>query len=169
MKKVIAFLIWTAVCVYGTVSFLWKIPNASWEDSGRDFTFTTDNSKVFATNGPSEIEAASPWFFLLRNEATNQVITSASIKRPLGWDYNEYHVVAPTDLPEGTWLVDKGQSITIHLTSSSDIKVIESNNHNRKYNGYFFFAIVGIFLWIAGIAAGHGIHEEMKKEAKKNK
>ena len=156
-KSTKAFLSWTVVCVIGAALMLWKLPNIKWGHPGKDVTFSVSDGNQFITAKPAIIEVASSNFFLLRNKKTSEVVSGLPKPKPLGWSSDEYYTAGPVDFGAGTWIVEKGAEITVHLTAKVDINTIELKDDESRMWATIVLLVLAFILWLLGCAFGSDI------------
>lgn len=152
-----AFLIWTGMCLVGTIWMLSKLPNIEWVHLGKNVTFSTSDGNQFVTAKPATIEVASSNFFLLRNKKTSEVVSGLPKPKPLGWSSDEYYTAGPVDFVAGTWIVEKGSEVTVHLTAEVDINTTESKDNELRMWTTVVLLLVGFVVWLLGLALGSDI------------
>ena len=122
--------------------------------TGDDITFKVDQKRQFTIETKeANFEAASGNFFVLRNP-NGEVISGSPVPKPLGWYMDEYYITAPKPIESGLWTVEVGSLVTIHLTNASVMTVKESLQKHEMLAGSILITIIGVLIWIIGIAIG---------------
>lgn len=145
-----AIVIWTVIAM-ALMTMIIVVVTKNQNFTGSDITFVTGDVSQFTINAPAPvtIEAASNLFFAFRNGSTTVVGTLTP--NPLGWDRNEYFTTGSVSFSGGLWVVEKGNSVTVHLRSSESMTVQDDTQPVQKAAnviGIIFFSIVA---WLLGI------------------
>lgn len=151
--KAFLFCIWTAIAVMAVI-LLSGLVVKSQNFTGSDITLTIDSTNLLTINAtsPVTIETASNQFFVFRNGA--ETVVGVLTPKPLGWDKYEYFTTGKTEIRSGTWIVEKGSSITTHLSSSESMAVQEDLKFEEKVTVLIKVILVSLIIWGLGVLVG---------------
>jgi hypothetical protein len=143
--------IWTTICIILTALIIWAI-TLNHTYIGNDITLNADTSHSFNINADTvSIEAASVSFFAIHSSNGESIISKSSPK-PLGWN-GDYFKTEPMQIHGGLWEIDKGNNITIHITSSSRITILEYLMPSIKILTYFLIILMMSLIWLLCVIA----------------
>lgn len=150
MKRLLA-LVWTGLVVLGWLSASRAITQ-NWVHTGPDLVFNTFEGQDLAVQSKGEVtlEAVSDRLFVFSNPSGETIVGSLT-EPPLGWDQGDYYHVGPTKIHDGLWMLDGGETVTVHLKSETGITATEILfEKTQPYAILGIFALVawGIFLWL---------------------
>ena len=147
MKTV--FWVWTGVCVVATVLCLAFLPSAEENYSGSNITFITDDKRQLTINAEKVvIEAASNGFFVFQRAESGESLVGIPTEKPLGWSGNTYYKLLPTQVSGGTWVVEKGRGVTLHLSGNATVQ--ESFKETPKAMLIVYILVAGVLIWFLG-------------------
>lgn len=122
MKK--GFWIWTLFCV-ALIAGLAYLVSGDTVYTGKNITMSSNDARQLTINGTATVEAASSSFFVFK-KTSGETLVGTLTPKPLGWESDEYYLAGPTQIQSGTWIIEKGEGITIHLTSQESLTVKEA-------------------------------------------
>lgn len=146
----IAFWLWTVLWVVSGGLCSWLLTEI-WHYRGNDITRTIDVKhliKIYADESVT-IEAESGSFFALMGPS-GKTIVGTPRRKPLDWDKDEYYWAKPTQTQGGTWIVETGKNIKIHLTSSGNMTIEKKLKSAAKVDIIAAIVILCIGIWAIG-------------------
>ena len=151
--KTLLFWFWTAFCLLGTIVLVGLVTRDN-DYNGTDVVFTTGDSQLVSLDAKAAVvlEAASDRFFALRNGT--ETVIGVLAPKPLGWDRAEYYTAGPVEIKNGTWIVEKGTGVTVHLNSPENMVVQEVLKDGNKAGIVFGVVMIGVLVWLLGLHFG---------------
>jgi len=150
--KTALFWGWTVFCVVATVLCSVFLPSSEKKYSGSNITFLTDDKRQFTINAEKVvIEAASNGFFVFQRAESGEALVGIPTEKPLGWSGNTYYKLSPTQVSGGTWIVEKGSGVTLHLSGMGNATVQESFKEGSQAELIVLLLVVGLLIWFLGL------------------
>jgi hypothetical protein len=149
--------VWTLICLVGGGFLAWWLPGPT-TYQGTQVTFQVTDRKNVTINAESvEMEAADGTFFVLRNG--DVALVGLPTPKPLGWEEDYYFTAELDEAPGGEWAVEKGDWVTVKVTSDRPMSVEVAFIPWARAVLIGLIVLVTGFLWIAvagAIVAGKG-------------
>jgi hypothetical protein len=146
-KMKVSFWIWTFVCLIIAGFLIWRV-SYDQKLSGNNITLHTNYKRYLTIDAESvTIEAASSSFFMLR-QLSGETIIGTATEKPLGWVSKEYYTAEKKEFPGGEWIVEKGNYITVHITSPGSFTVQEGLITGEKIFVDILIAVAAILVWL---------------------
>ncbi|MBI5620871.1 hypothetical protein HY949_03770 [Candidatus Gottesmanbacteria bacterium] len=147
MKTKIGIL--TFVCIIAGSLFIWMgVGDTLYV--GNDVTFVVNDTRTFHVNGSiNMIESTNDNFFAIRNGES--ILVGKPEKKPLGSSEDSYFKAALDKAPSGTWIVEKGNGITVHILSDSTVTVAAALKNERKFIFGFLVDLATLAFWLLGL------------------
>ncbi|MFH1408029.1 MAG: hypothetical protein ABIG91_03295, partial [Patescibacteria group bacterium] len=95
---------------------------------------------------------ASNGFFVFQRAESGEALVGIPTEKPLGWSGNTYYKLSPTQVSGGTWIVEKGSGVTLHLSGNATVQ----ESFKEKAMLIVYFLMAGVLIWFLGFWLGIG-------------